>query len=81
LDNGQPVVPGDELPHPGGQAGVEVVPDEYGRPAEPGAGVARQVAVVGPGEALTAVAASLRGWAVDQPGSFAWFIAGQRSDR
>jgi len=56
LLDGQSVPSGDELPHPGGEVDVQVVPDEHDRAAELLVGGDEQVAAVGPGEALASVA-------------------------
>ena len=78
LVDGQPVLPGDELPHAVGEMDVEVVPDEHDRAAELLMGSDEQVAVVGPGEALASVASAVvTARPVDQPGAFTGLVAGQ----
>jgi hypothetical protein len=81
LVDGEPLVRGDELSHPLGQMGVQIVPDQYDRAVELRVRGDDQVAVVASGEALTPVRSLIRGRPVDQPGSLAQLVAGQGSDR
>lgn len=79
--DGQPVPVLGQLSQVGGFVDVEVVPDEHDLAAELLVGGDQQVTVAAPGEALASVAAAVvPAWSVDQPGSVAGFVAGQRGD-